>query len=344
MVECRPLRFFVSTLDKDGYMAAEKIDLTLCVPGLSAIAKAGITMPLLQRMLSRAGKVKSARGGEERLLFALFDFSIPAKSPLPIAPLTYYLDCGEPATGALLRADPVYCQASRNQVIMVAAGLDLSMDEAEQMVEELNGLFAEDGWCFTAATPQRWYLRMPGAAQLQAEPLSQVLGKDIHQYLPRLEGAETLHRSLTEIEMLLHANQANQQRQMQQQLPVTNLWLWGGGELPVPPVCDFVQVWSGDALALALAKYAGVPRTDAPEDAATWLQQQTTPGRHLLTLSSLENPLEFESQWMIPLAEALSSGRLNSLELQLGNGYGYRINKRSQRRWWRRTKPLGTLL
>lgn len=325
-------------------MAADKIDLTLYVPGLAASVQTEPPMPLLQRMLSRASQGKSVKGGDERELFALFNLLIPPESPLPVAALTYFLDSGESADGALLRADPIYCQASRDQVIMVATSLDLSMDEAQQMVAELNRLFAEDDWHFIAATPQRWYLRMPNAAQLKAAPLSQVLGKDIHQYLPYLSGVETLHRSLTEVEMLLHANQANQQRQVQQQLPVTNLWLWGAGELPPRPESDFCQVWSADALALGLAKYAGVPRTEAPVDATTWLQQLATPGRHLVVLPGLTEPLAFESQWIGPLAEALVTGRLNSLRLQPGNGRYYHISRHTQRRWWRRSKPLASLL
>jgi len=323
---------------------SEKIDLTLFVPGLSHLASLQPPMPVLQRLLSRADKGRAAKGGLERELFALFNQLVPANSELPVAAITYELDTGEPADGAILRADPIYCQAGRDQVILMAASLDLSMDEAQQMVADLNRLFAEDGWQFIAATPQRWYLRMPNAEKLKATSISQVMGRDIHKLLPSSEADSTLHRSLSEIEMLLHSNFANQQRLNNRQAPVTNLWLWGGGSLPTKPVSDYAQVWSSDALALGLAKQAGVPRCDIPTDGTTWLEQAVTAGKHLVTLTSVEDPIWFEEHWVVPIAEALTSGKLNSIQLQPGNGRYYQISRRSQRRWWRRSQSLSSLL
>ncbi len=325
-------------------MSKKTSHLTLYIPGLHHFAKLQPPMPLLQRLLSRADKGKAAKGGIERELFSLFNLLIPAKAELPIAALTYELDTGEPAPANLLRADPVHCQASRDQVIMVASSLDLTLDEAQKMTADLNWLFAEDGWEFIAATPQRWYLRLPKRMKVKSRPLSQVLGKDIHKLLPECEGQTTFHRSLSEIEMLLHSNFSNQQRLQHRQLPVSTLWLWGGGELPAKPACDFVQVWSGDALALGLAKYAGIPRSDIPASGADWLQQQVTPGHHLVVIPTLEDPIWFEEQWITPLSDALSSGKLASIELLPGNGHIYQFSRRIQSRWWRRSRPLASLL
>lgn len=325
-------------------MSSEKIDLTLFVPGLNHFSKMQPPMPILQGLLSRADKGKSAKGGLERELFALFNLLVPQGAELPVGSLTYEFDSGEPADGIVLRADPIYCQASRDQVVVVATSLDLSMDEAQQMVTDLNRLFVEDGWEFTAVTPQRWYLRMPNAGQLRSTPLSQILGKDIHQYLPSSDAHPTLHRSLSEVEMLLHSNFANQQRLNNRQPPVTNLWLWGAGEMPELPTCDYAQVWSDDVLPMALAKKVGIPRCDLPKEGGAWLEQAITTGRHLVVITNLDDPVWFEESWVAPLAKALSSGEINSIQLQPGNGRYYQISRRSQRRWWRCRKSLESML
>ncbi len=325
-------------------MATTKIDLTLSVPNLHGVGPAELPMPVLQRMLSRAKQGRAGQGDDERVLFALFNILIPKDAELPVAAITYALDSGEYPTSALMRADPIHCQAGNDQIVMMASSLDLDMQEAQQMVAELNKLFAEDDWEFIALTPQRWYLRMPQIDQFSSTPLSHVMGQNIHPYLPQHSGVSSLHRSLAEIEMLLHGNFSNQQRPANDQLPVTGLWLWGAGELPQKPVVDFSQVWSGDALALGLAKFAGIPRCDKPEDATSWLQQLSTPGHHFITLPDIEDPMAFEQQWLEPLNNAIVQGQLNSLQLLPGNGRYYQINKRSQRRWWRRSKTLKSLL
>ena len=289
-------------------MSSNKIDLTLFVPALAAFAEIRPPMPVLQGALSRADKGRAAKGGVERELFALFNLLIAKGAELPVAQLTYALDGGEPIDGTILRADPIYCQAGRDQVIVVASSLDLSMDEAQQMVADLNRLFAEDGWRFIAPTPQRWYLQMPDAQQIKSTALSQILGKNIHHLLPSSNAHPALHRSLSEIEMLLHSNFANQQRLVNRQAPATNLWLWGGAELPEMPKCDYAQVWSDDVLALALAKQAGVPRCDLPADGEAWISQAVTAGQHLVAITSLDDPLWLEEVWLAPLIKALAEG------------------------------------
>ncbi|MEW5756929.1 MAG: hypothetical protein AB1810_11545 [Pseudomonadota bacterium] len=322
-------------------MTTPTLELTLCIPDfLRAELALAQELPLLQRLLSRSDRMEARTEGHERALFELFSIALPPQQELPVAALTYALEHGASADGILLRADPVYCRADQHKVVMLANDLDLAHDEAQQMIAELNRLFAEDGWEFSAPTPQHWYLRLPQAMELATTPVSQALGKDIRTLLPRSAQGAILHRALTEMEMLLHASPTNQQRRVAGKLPVTNLWLWGGGALPHVPKTEWAQVWSDDVLVLALAKFTQVPRCAAPGSAGQWLEQAVTTGKHLIVLAPTQDAAHTEREWFATLAAALKSGRLNALTLRLNNHHRYHITRGMLRRWWRRDRPL----
>jgi len=323
-------------------MKTPKLDLTLLIPGFLR-PELALSCPLhkLERMLSRADHHKLSGTALEQRLFELFNIPFTDGQQLPVAPITYALDSGEASNDYWLRADPVYCQADRDKVVMLSHELGLAQDEARQMVTDLNRLFKEDGWQFFAPTPDRWYLKMPEASQLQTTLLSQAMGRDIHRLLPQSPQATVLHRAMSEMEMLLHSNFANQQRLANRQLPVTNLWLWGGGRMPAKPEeCQWAQVWSDDALALGLAKLARVSRCSAPGSLQQWLGQVVTPGNHLVVLPQAGDGHALNEHWFAPLLPAIKSGRLNSVGLWLGSNTRYHITRRNLGRWWRRNRTM----
>ncbi len=319
-------------------------DLTLLIPGfMRPECVLASEQPTLSRLLSRADGVRCATNHLEQRILNLFSIQ-GAHETLPVAPLTYLLDGGESSDEYLLRIDPIYCQPDRGRVVLMARELGLLQAEADSMIADLNRLFAEDGWQFIAPHPDRWYLKMPAAEQLKTTPLSSVMGHDIHNFLPQSPQGVALHRAMSEIEMLLHSNASNQQRIAAQQLPVNNVWIWGGGRLPAKPKTAWAQIWSDDSLVLAAAKHADLPRCESPETATQWLQQAITPGHHLIALAAPEEVYGYDQTWFAPLASALKSGQLNTLTLWLDNGYQYQITKKSLRRWWRKQRTMKQFL
>lgn len=325
-------------------MNNDKIDLALLVPGLLRPELAeSVPAPHLERMLSRAD-VERCPASLESLLFALFSVAVPEGQDLPVAPVTRLHDSGVADTGFWLRADPVHCQADRDRVVMIThEGLGLSPEEARDLVAELNALFAADGWEFQAAAPMRWYLRLPQAPSWRTTPLPAVMGRTVYPYLPQGPDAARLHRALTEIEMLLFASRVNRERRALGLLPVTNLWLWGGGHLPARPDTGWVNIWSDDALAQGLARLAGIPHCPAHDDYTAWRAQALVPGRHLVTLPMAQDLATLEARWFAPLAQGLKAREIASLALWPGGEGLYRLTGGKLRRWWRRARPLKEL-
>ncbi len=69
----------------------------------------------------------------------------------------------------------------------------------------------------------------PRVADADTIDPARVLGASISEVLPQASSAPTLRRLVAEIEMWLHGHRVNAERATQGRLPITALWLWGGG-------------------------------------------------------------------------------------------------------------------
>jgi hypothetical protein len=143
------------------------------------------------------------------------------------------------------------------------------------------------------------------------------------------------------MQMLLHASPVNTRRTEQGLLTVNSLWFWGGGGLPVAASeSGWDRVVADDPLARGLARLHGV---EAEAAASTTLAFVAEENRVLwqVTVESLELT---EQQLFGPLLAMLRSGELADLVIALpGLGRWY-IDRAALRRWWRRRKPLSSLL
>lgn len=291
----------------------------------------------LELLLARGERVPAANDREE-LLFKLFT-SAPAV-PLPTAAATYLADTDRQAQGWLLRADPVYLQTDNARVIMLGNDyLSIQQDEAAALGEILRPLFATVGMELEISHPKRWYLHLKENPSVAFHPLHEVLGHDIHAYLP---DAKHLRSLLNEAQMALHESDVNKAREARGEWPINSLWFWGGGTLPAAEPPRFTKVWSDEPLAVGLAKLTGVTHAALPSDAQEWLNLANTPGEHLVVMQRLEADFieRFNTQWATPLCAALRGRMLKSLSLYVGHGSVFHVNRSLLGRWWRWRRPL----
>ncbi len=331
--------------------------LTLLVPALRSHADCGVLperLPALETLLGRADCYDTGQCGLEASLFALFAVTAAADRDLPVASVTYIADTGRPPESACLRADPVHLMPDRDQLVLLdSTSLDLQAAEAQHLIAELNAVYAEDGWRFEAPDPQRWYLHLPEMPRLRTQPLADVNGQPVGRRLPSGEQGKAWHGIMNEIQMLLHTSDVNLQRETHGQLPVSSLWFWGGGAVPLLAAQRWTQIGSDEPVAVGLAQLSGVAHGPGPETARQWLAQAAQSGEYLLVLENLDIGLKqgggegwwtalqtFEQQWIEPLLAALRSRQIDSLTLDDGAGRACRLTRRSLRRWWRRRVPL----
>ncbi len=214
--------------------------LHLVIPGLlgpwsasqiAQIKHSQPTAPALQWLLARAeirntltpGPSLTERGEANETLFQLFGLPIPKDADLPVAAITRLADGGEIGeAGWWLRADPVHLRPDLHGVLLADARvLALESAEVDALVVAFNQTFAEDGLCLEAPRPDRWYLRLPTDPGLRTHALAQVIGRDIHAWMPYGTAGRRWNGLLTEIQMLFHHHPVNRAREERHQ-PLIN--------------------------------------------------------------------------------------------------------------------------
>ena len=311
------------------------------------------SLSAVELLFSRGSYQRGNARSVEQVLFDLFNIPNTNNLEFPVGALTRYLVKGD--TGIqkwAMRADPVYIQPNREQLVLLGnSGLDISLQDAERMVNDINSTYHDTAWQIAALTPRQWILEQDAVEQIQTHALNEVVGKNINSFLPAGAEEKKWRALMNELQMFLHAHPVNQQRQMQG-LPVVNsLWFWGAGVLPAP-VTDsdksFIQCWSGETISLALSRLNNVPRRDLPEKAEDWLKQAISPGHHLLVIEQLFNDIvksdplewwqsfnEFVEQWLTPLVAAIKQNTLEQINLVDSDGSCYQLTPRMSKRWWK---------
>lgn len=209
-------------------------------------------LPHLERLLARADR-QAAANGYEQTLFELFGLPLDPRLDPPDAAIRYLADTGLLPEGPLLQADPVHLRADQDRLLLFdRPTADLDVAETAAFVQAVNQHFADDGWRLEAPTPGRWYLHLPKLPRLKTWPLSAAVGRNIDLVQPCGDDAGYWQQCLTELQMLFYSLPVNAERESQGKLPVSGLWLHGGGELPAQSPQGFAVVEGGDALARGL--------------------------------------------------------------------------------------------
>ena len=307
----------------------------------------------LDRLLSRSRVQVAPAADLDSLLCSLFGMEPEVGVAPPVAPLTRLADTGAAEGGYVLRADPVHLRADQSRLLLFEAhSFELSQDEAEQLADAFNTLYADRGWQLVTPRPQRWYLSVPQDPLITTVPPARAAGQDIDACLPQGAAAVEWHALLNEVQMLLHDHPVNIEREQRGEPGINSLWFWGGGVLPQGVHSELAQVITDHVLCMGLAASAGVPRRDLPADAGE-LTTLALPGVNLVVSDALHWPVQYgdvehwlqvlqqlEQDWCGPLLAALRRGELASLSIYPGNGRRYTTSRALLRQFWKRDRPF----
>ena len=290
-----------------------------------AEACAELQLSALEKLLARAQPEPLRADTLEAWLCEAFGVAGQA-----IAAVTLRADGMEPDNNYWLRADPVHLRIQREQLVL-QPGVSLNADEAAQLCASLNVHFADEGLRFFAPHPQRWYLQLDTDPGMQTRPLAQVAGKNVHAQLPQGRDALRWHGIFNEIQMLFHEHAVNQAREARGELPINSVWLWGGGRAAGELARPFAMIYGESALLEAFAHGAGIPCAALPHDVRGCLGSGSADA--LLVWEGLRRAIQhgdlyawrtslqhFEQCCAVPLLEALRTGRIAQLTLDVPSG------------------------
>jgi hypothetical protein len=310
----------------------------------------------IQRLVS--AELLLARGRRKRLPAKspeawLFErFAISRQRDWPVAPYTLLADGGTPEGHFWMRADPVHLGLTRNSLTLAeSSGLEISREEAEALVETLNGHFAP-AVLFYPMQPERWYVRLQAPPEVQTTPPNAAYEGLIEDHLPTGPDAMRCHALMNEVQMLLHEHPVNAAREARGAPALNSVWLWGGGILAAATKPSLTAVVGNDPLARGLALAAELPARTLPGNAQALLASAEPRGVMLVVLDGPsgdsrgrmhEQRESLERDWLAPLLAALRSGRIGMLTLTLA-GADFLLQSETARldlrRFWRLRKPL----
>lgn len=247
-----------------------------------------------------------------------------------------------------LRADPVCIQPDRDTAVLMAhEEIALSMEEANQLVEEINRHFADEPWELHAVHPQRWYLKLDSIQELVTTPLKQVLAQDINPSLPSGTHAQYWTQCINEMQMLLHGSRINFERESRGMWTVNSLWLWGGGVLPVNKNIDipYKKIVADDLMLKGIGKYYGIDVCSLDQ-----YEEAIQSGNCFMLLDMLSGSVarqdvfayiqlleEIENGYLKKIDELLKQGKIMRVRL-LADTTSVSITSKLLRRWWKRRK------
>jgi hypothetical protein len=308
------------------------------------IASPANRLAAAETLFARGRRKHKASISPEAWLFERF--GVRAQRGWPAAPYTLLADGGAPEGHFWMRADPVHLSIARDDLAFDGAALDVSRSEAESLAGTLNRHFG-DAPAFHPLRPERWYIRLPDAPQLDTTPPSAARRTAIGDKLPSGADAMRFRALMNEVQMLLHEHPVNTEREARGAPAVNSVWFWGGGTLlEAPGARPFSIVLAEDPLARGLALAAGIRARHLPENAATLLSILAAEGVALVVLDSLRSDA-LERDWLVPLLGALEDGRIGMLSLTLsGTDSLLEVEtvRSDLRYFWRTRKPLQSYL
>lgn len=332
--------------------AEQTLQITLMLPGMAAFSSAqwqdiNLQLPVLPGLSDLLNRLRRApRGASSFESMVAENFGFPAGGPLPIAALTYWHDKGRAPVKPVLRADPVYLKADRDCVLLLARNLQVSLEEAGRLADQVNRLYADSNWSLEIGTSDRWYICSEEGFDITTHSIAEAFGRNIEPYLPGGNAGKKWRAVLNELQMLLHNSEINLDREMRGRLPVNSVWLWGEGSLPARTAklrTGIDHVWSNEPFSSGMAHWARCAHDSPPSCANEWLQGLTT-GRHLLVFDDLRtlaqedfrswerHLTQLDEVWLAPVRDFIKNKPVH-LQIQTGGGAVFNSNGSFFNKW-----------
>jgi hypothetical protein len=287
----------------------------------------------------------------------------PMVSPRPPAPM---------ARTAWL-AMPLHLIASLTSVHLDRRSLlRLSSAEAAGFATDFNQTFRDPDPALSLRlhplSSGEFLLSAPASFEATTTEPARALVAGLEPSLPRGPRATTLKRLGAELEMWLHAHPLNEARRRRGELPVSTLWLWGGGPASAQPsdadtASDAVSpgpvptssaqpaprviTFGGDPYLLALATLSGAATGKLPDS----LVVDSEPASRVVLIGEVTPLLHANPQWTVtdavadidrrflsPALATLNDRRVEKVTL-IANNLQVQLRRNDRLKFWRPRQP-----
>jgi hypothetical protein len=281
---------------------------------------------LLERLLARADASRPVRDWRSDALRLI----VPEPLDVPAVAVAAFLAGGIAERAAWVAvATPVHLVAGMRSVSLPEDGiLALEPGHAGTLARDFNDVFAGAGMRLALARENVLLCLFEEPWQVALSPPDEILGQDIGEHMPSGVDGARVRRLMSEVEMWLFDHPVNRERRSASLAVISSLWLWGGGAPDAPLALDGWAAGDGP-LCAALgredrypgAAHSGIVVLEGSPGAAAWAGT--------------------EERWLAPAIDDLRAGRLEAVEISMGQR---RVRARGRGRFWRRARPWWEIL
>jgi hypothetical protein len=296
-------------------------------------------LPALELLLARARHGALPGGWRAWLAGEVCDAEMAA---LPAAALTAAGWIDAPGTSHYWFATPVHFFAGLDSLHLHPAGLlRLDRETQQALAADFERVFDGSGYRLHPTGQRDLLLAGPPAEAVLSTDPARWLGADPAAGLPHGAGAGPLRRLGAEIEMWLHEHPVNRARAAAGELPVSTLWLWGGGAAATRRAAPLPRLLADDAFVEGLCRVCGGKVLPLPD---AWPQARAGTAAGLIAVLPTVSARgmaaweRIETGWVAPALADLRAGRLRAIRLLAGER-SYHLSRWGLARAWRRVRP-----
>jgi hypothetical protein len=332
--------------------------LTLFIPGLLGLVRdlnpEDIpAIPSIEYLFARGHIDRRSAESFSNTLCQLFNLQISEVEDAPIAAISHLVDDDHSQQGFWMRADPVHLAADNQGVVLMdETSFTLDQHDALVLAAEIKEILADSGFMLEAPTTNRWYIKLEELPSIKTTPIHEVVGRDIHQFMPTGENKQKWAMLINEIQMALHASQLNEVRQQRGELPINSVWFWGVGELPQQTQHSWTKIFTDDVITTGFAKHTQTSCYELPDRANLLIEKINTSENVLAVIAfglrhaqyhDIEGWLDFisylEEFWFADLLNYLKSGEMEKLTI-ITKKREITVTKSSLYKIWKRPKSI----
>ena len=234
--------------------------------------------------------------------------------------------------------------------------LRLSPADLEDFALDFHRTFGDSGLRLLALPGGDFLMEGPATLSAATTEPARALVADLEASLAKGSDAKALKRLGAELEMWLHEHPVNEGRLRRGELPVSTLWLWGGGasptqlnSSPASPSSPSDVAFGSDAYLIGLWHAQGGSARALPDDKLAGLLTDPRVERAVLVTEVTSmlhaNPhwnlfevlAELDRRYVSPAIAALRKGVVESVVL-IANDTELRIGRRDSLKFWRRSR------
>ncbi len=136
------------------------------------------------------------------------------------------------------------------------SGGHITTEEAGILIDRLNEKLGNDTFRFFPGVSYRHIMVWKGGLwQMSSTPPHDITGKEVPEYLPGGEGADTVLSLMEKSQKILGEDPLNQERKKAGKLPANSIWLWGQGKKSkLPSFADKFHLKGATVAAVDLVK------------------------------------------------------------------------------------------